>query len=271
VPKKLSFFSPFCYHDDMPRPLAASRKPFVTFRSLGRMGRLGNQLFQIAATIGVAKQHGFDYMFPRWPPSRWFKHRLPTRKIRKRLPTHRQVDCEPYTIRLNGSTDLYGYFEGYTWFEHCQDVIRRQFEPQTAIANNLHRQYADLLKENPCAVHVRRGDYVGRDDRFELWDTDYYDRAFEHFPDTKFLMFSDDMPWVRERFQGPQFHYAGHAPHLDLFLMAMCKQHIIVNSTFSWWGAWLANSEKVIHPLPWITWRPYPKGLFLEHWTSLNI
>jgi len=113
-------------------------KPFTTFREIGHRGRLGNQLFEIAGTIGIAVKHGFDYFFPPWKPGRRFIHELPTRPMRelRRIPTYPPARWmkEPYDIHIEGTTNFAAHFESIDWFRHCQDLIRWQFEPQpTAI------------------------------------------------------------------------------------------------------------------------------------------
>jgi len=268
---KFVHFVSFCYYGGM-------QTPFVTFRRLGRKGRLGNQLFQIAAAMGIARRHGYHCIFPPWPPAAWFKTELQQRMISPRLyrrfhvRKHTEQSREPYAITLHGNTDLDGYFQSYTWFEDCQDLIRQQFQPRQAIVDSLQRTHAAALATSPCAVHIRRGDYVGAPHRFNIWKSDYYDRAFGLVDATTFMLFSDDMPWVKKRFQGDQFIYVtDQPPCADLFLMSLCACHIIPNSTFSWWGAWLANSSQVVYPLPWMANRRKPVGLFPPHWTALTI
>ncbi len=102
---------------------------------------------------------------------------------------------------------------------------------------------------------MRRGDYVGDRCFADLTAGDYYERAFARFPpETVFLVFSDDIGWCRGRFQGRNVIFLeGQSPIVDLIMMAMCASHIIANSTFSWWGAWLnpRPDKTVIAPGTW--------------------
>lgn len=105
------------------------------------------------------------------------------------------------------------------------------------------------------AIHVRRGDYVNNDFYVDLFATGYYERAMKEFPEAKFVVFSDDIEWCKAQ---PIFDTCGFSVESsevdDLNLMASCNGHIIANSSFSWWGAWLSpNKGKVVAPKEWFT------------------
>lgn len=106
---------------------------------------------------------------------------------------------------------------------------------------------------NQVAIHVRRGDYVGNSFYVDLSETPYYEQAMMEFPDADFLVFSDDISWCKKQpiFAGCEFS-EGHTEVEDLNLMASCTGHIIANSSFSWWAAYLSpNGGKVIAPKLW--------------------
>ena len=227
---------------------------FVTF-PLGELGQLGNQLFQIAATIGVARRNGCSFVFPPWPPSRHFEFPIPqVRYIRQyQRRTSRTFGYED--IVIDRATELRGYFQSERYFAHCQDEVRHYFTPHHALAQLLERYFGDLLATQTCSVHVRRTDYIGNSTHPDLAAGDYYERAMSQFDShTTFVLFSDDIEWCKERFRGHDVVFVeALSPVEDLFLMARCKGHIIANSTFSWWGAWLDPNpdKKVIAPLRW--------------------
>lgn len=104
-------------------------------------------------------------------------------------------------------------------------------------------------KLDQVAIHVRRGDYVNNPFYVDLSLTDYYEKAMELFPTSTFLVFSDDIEWCKDRFQGKQFEFFHSDELTDLNTMAACSGHIIANSSFSWWGAYLSpNCGKVVAP-----------------------
>ena len=227
---------------------------FVTF-PLGELGRLGNQLFQIAATIGIARRNGCSFVFPTWPYSRHFEFPLPQahpiRHMQRRLP--RSFGYEE--IVIDRATELWGFFQSERYFAHCKDEVRHYFTPHHAVAQLLEQGFGRLLAGATCSVHVRRTDYLGDPTWPELAADDYYERAMSQFDaGTTFVVFSDDIEWCRDRFRGSAMVFVEALSAVeDLFLMARCRGHIIANSSLSWWGAWLDPNpnKKVIAPARW--------------------
>jgi len=253
---------------------------FVTF-PLGELGRLGNQLFQIAATIGIARRNGCSFIFPIWPPARHFEFPIPQahaiRHMQRRTP--RSFGYEE--IVIDRATELWGYFQSERYFSHCSDEVRHYFTPHHALSQMLERAFGDLLAAKTCSVHVRRTDTIGDPAWPELAASDYYERAMSQFDsDTRFLIFSDDIEWCRERFRGRSMFFVEALSAVeDLFLMARCKGHIIANSTFSWWGSWLDPNpnKKVIAPLRWFGGRhadpaiPYRPNSFKGYYDASDL
>jgi Glycosyl transferase family 11 len=242
---------------------------FVTFQ-LGELGSLGNQLFQIAATIGVARRNGCSFVFPPWPYARHFEFPIPQIRFVRQFQRRMQRTFGYEEIAIDRTTELRGYFQSERYFAHCKDEVRHYFTPHHALAQMLDRAFGDLLAAKTCSVHVRRTDYLGDPAWPELAAGDYYERAMSQFdPDTTFVVFSDDLEWCKERFRDRSFLFVEALSAVeDLFLMARCKGHIIANSTFSWWGAWLDPNphKRVIAPLRWFAGRhadrsnPYRPG-----------
>jgi hypothetical protein len=108
--------------------------------------------------------------------------------------------------------------------------------------------YRDVI-----SLHIRRGDYVVNPNH-PTQNIEYYRQALNQMPDLPVIVFSDDPEWCNEQefFSSDRFAVSeGNTTDADLCLMSLCKYHIIANSSFSWWGAWLAKSEKVIAPKNW--------------------
>jgi hypothetical protein len=124
---------------------------------------------------------------------------------------------------------------------------------------------AEISAANAVSLHIRRGDYVSNakfNAAHGTCDLDYYARAAafvaERVGDPVIYAFSDDPAWVAENLKLPfemRFvdHNDGSTAHEDLRLMATCKHHIIANSSFSWWGAWLnpLKDKVVAAPTQW--------------------
>ena len=162
-----------------------------------------------------------------------------------------------------------GYFQGYwqteKYFIEHQNAIRKDFElaqPLGATAAKMVEKIAS--SQNPTSLHVRRGDYVSIkkiSDSLGSLPFSYYESAInkvlEKTNNATFFVSSDDIDWVKDHF--PQNYSAIFvsspeiADHEELVLMSLCKHHIIANSSFSWWGAWLdKNPNKlVVAPQHW--------------------
>ena len=124
---------------------------------------------------------------------------------------------------------------------------------------------AEIAACNAVSLHVRRGDYAADPvvtSMHGLCPLDYYDRAVEYVlgrvSDPAFFLFSDDPDWVREHLKlrgsvSVVDHNGPDSGSEDLRLMSLCRHHIIANSTFSWWGAWLdpRPDKLVIAPKRW--------------------
>ena len=109
--------------------------------------------------------------------------------------------------------------------------------------------------EEPIGLHIRRGDFLTNNANHNNLTLEYYAEALDKFKsDRNVIIFSDDTEWCKQQelFSGDKFLVSESGnPYVDLCLMSMCSDFIIANSTFSWWGAWLANRGTVIAPKKW--------------------
>lgn len=228
---------------------------YVTFSELGRWGRLGNQLFQIAATVGEARRRDWEYAFGEWDYAPYFAGPFPSLPAwSDRLGTYREPTFAFQATDFRASTQLVGYFQSERYFAHSAAEIRALFAVRPWIAEECAELCGSLFDSSTCSIHVRRGDYVNHPQFVDLAATEYYENALQVFPaGTRFVFFSDDIDWCRERFRGQQFVFVrSNHEVVDLQLMSSCSAHIIANSSFSWWGAWLGGPGKtVIAPRQW--------------------
>ena len=223
----------------------------ITFKNLGRYGRIGNQMFQIASTIGIATKHGFDYGFPKWMNydqierfgggedcdiQRWFANPLPEMKDQRYQDTH--IGWGYHDVRIKDRSNLIGHMQSERYFAHCADTVRHYFE-----FTDKTPQLTDTV-----AVHFRGGDYGGS--YHPHCTPEYYREALAHVGDKRILIFSDS-PDMALQIIGKGEAVRGNHSMVDMELMSRCDHHIIANSTFSWWGAWLAQSKLVIAPKIW--------------------
>ena len=148
------------------------------------------------------------------------------------------------------NVDLQGYYQSEKYFKHIRDEIKKDF----TFKEDLLKQCKEFVTGDMISLHIRRGDYVTNPNH-PTQTLDYYAEALSNLPsDLPVAIFSDDAAWCKQQqlFAGDRFLIAeGNSADCDLCLMTLCKYHIIANSSFSWWGAWLADSKKVIAPKNW--------------------
>ena len=239
----------------------------LAFNHIGRLGQLGNQMFQYASLKGIAKHRGFDYIIP--------KHGVEVDALGNRLRTelfdpfdldvtvgvlnveyiqepHFQFSEELFNT-CPDNVSLYGFFQTEKYFRHIRDEIIKDF----SFKNEIIDECQDILQvfENPIALHLRRGDFLINYKNHHNQTLQYYSKALEYFPkNQQVIVFSDDSKWCKEQelFSDDRFLISeGNSPYHDLYLMSRCKDFIIANSSFSWWGAWLSDYNKVIAPSIW--------------------
>ncbi len=209
-------------------------------------GRLGNNLFQMAATIAHALHNGTDFRIPmhliyEYLPMGYFRGIPPLRKTDSIRYHYREVGHDYHGIPFVDDMELDGYFQSEKYFlKYRPDIIRLfnfQYQPTPEVS-----------------IHVRRGDYLAFPESFPPVTLEYLHQAIERFPGRDFLFFSDDIPWCRKHFRGDRFGFAINPSDIqDLEQMSCCTDHIISNSSFSWWGAWLDRDpqKRVIAPGIW--------------------
>ncbi|MDT5063366.1 MAG: hypothetical protein QOH63_3825 [Acidobacteriota bacterium] len=234
----------------------------IAFTKLGAYGRLGNQLFQIASTIGIAIKNETGYLFPKWEASRYYKNPIAQVEIEELL----KLDLKLYnaiehfhyksvSLDKQYDWDIVGYLQSEKYFQHCGNIVRKHFSLRDECAMYLQSKYRELLQSECCSISVRRGDYLGLKESHPVLTMDYYKRAITQFPeDTNFLVFSDGIAWCKQSFNEKRFFFIEESdPVLALHLISLCRNNIIANSSFSWWGAWLNEhkNKKIIAPSIW--------------------
>lgn len=277
----------------------------ITFKDLGYQGRFGNQLFQVASTIGIASRLGREATFPTWKN---YDHALhnPGRSIEIQGIFQNPLNTYPHPEKLQqwptrvipfGYYDtlrfpkhrfsLSGFLQSEKYFRHVKDFIQVQF------ATN---DRPPETNKTVCSIHVRRTDFVGS--IYTLPDINYYLKAISRMTAEgfrKFCVFSDDIDAAVEMFfphlesleeKNATIKFCeidgyvnrnvdGSEEYIrDFLAMKSCGAHIISNSTFAWWAAYLSKSECVICPRNWF--RPEirdmnDRDIPVEEWIKLDV
>lgn len=238
----------------------ADRQPAVTFRNLGAYGRLGNQLWQLAAVAGLAATRNMPVRLPPWRYEQAFS--IPGDLFGN--VSEEDVDAPDLAEEVSSargkatpwaSTSGRLFLQDTTlWWEH-RDLVRKLLTPSDASVQLAQRLYGDVLSAGEVtAVHVRRTDYLLHDRVYRQLTPDYYAEALQDRRGP-LIVFSDDPAWVRAElaFLEPDVVSDGPPDFVDLTCMSLCARHVIANSSFSWWGAFLSGSTAVSYPATWYT------------------
>ncbi len=258
-----------------------------TYNYLGKNGRLGNMLWQIAWIVGQSIRHnGTPSIKSDWEYRPYFS-----------VPEGYYFSPDKTSETVDGET-LY-YQELYHWNE-SEDIIHKIFQPSARAFFSLDGYHPESSHKGTCSIHYRRGDYLKNPNHFPIPTEKYYTNAIKQVlnknPNACFYIFSDDINYIKtlwnknnglykevlrnnkvtfvegvvtpvevnERIEPP-------LDWLDLFVMRNCEYHIIANSSFSWWGAWLSEDKNVFYPSVWwgpalntLPWREGIPGSWIE-------
>ena len=261
----------------------------ISFKNIGlEAARLGNQMSQYAAVLGLAYKNKYEFAIPYQN-----EHKSSTMfnldpnvqswiRVNFRVPegfntTAPNLAPEKETLLINyyeepiggfdsnffnlpDNTNIHGYFQCEKYWKHIEDIIKKEFSFKEEFKvkaeeqiNNIRTKYDELV-----SIHIRRGDYVGNQNRHPLQSLEYYQNALNHFNDKEYayVIFSDDISWCKEYFGEDEriYYIDGNVDFVDMCMMSLCDHNIIANSTFSWWGAWLNNNPNkiVIAPSNWL-------------------
>lgn len=242
----------------------------ATYSRLGIEGRLGNQLFEVAAACAYALDNDKFFGF-NWSYSDSFEN-FPKINSGNILNIYKEPNFHYNEIPfIEGNVDLQGFFQSEKYFEKHSKVIRSLFTFNKDIKENCYKILTPLIKEHRklVSIHMRFGDYLNNPFYAQLTETDYYKLAINEIysqsdpSDTHplFLVFSDDVV----RAEAAMFKLAidkncmlanylvmnGNSEIEDLCLQTLCDKNIIANSSFSWWAAWLSGNKHVIAPSSW--------------------
>jgi hypothetical protein len=243
-------------------------------------GGLGNQLFQYAAGLSLAKHRGTGVVldiewYSRFPERRYTLDRFNIsgrtanfwERISLRLKDsfrESRHSFMPEILELPDGSMIEGTWESEKYFADIRDQIREEFTLRLPLSDFFNETAARIDACDAVSLHIRRGDRVAVKKVREscgLMPVAYYERAAERMAEQialpKFFIFSEDAAWAKENVKLPYpAEYVTHPQGLDyeeMLLMSHCKHHVIPNSTFSWWGAWLdpRPGKIVIAPTPW--------------------
>ena len=249
----------------------------ITFKRLGHYGRLGNQMFQYAALLGIADKVGVSAGID-------YKNAINAKTVNRVTgPGHLgllevfphitaensdgmtpefvvnepKFEFEQKMFGIPDNSDLSGYFQTEKYFDHIKPQIRIEYQfnvGSIGAALEHIRIASDEGKVPVTCMHVRRGDYLNLPQYHPICPRSYYIQAYEDFCEGNVVVVSDDIEWVRDNWELPNAYYVEENSNqeVDMCIIARSDHCIIANSSFSWWGAWLnEKGGSVVAPSTW--------------------
>lgn len=267
-----------------------SRQPtYGVFMVITRViGGFGNQLFQFAVGYALARERNtILYLdissfrrYLTWPYQLSLISLDSVKSLDREFltPLHQQLriylapmsifkvkmakepslEFHPWVAALKGNIYLEGYWQSEEYFKNYhRELADRIIRPETISLEN-QKKIKGLAEGPSCAVHIRRGDYIGNS-LHEVCTKEYYLRSMDYIagrvPSVRFLIFTDDYSWACKNFgEMPNTLVNRPSPNSyeDFLLMNACQNSIISNSTFSWWATWLRVREGIVlSPSKW--------------------
>ena len=242
-------------------------------------GGLGNMMFQIAACLSFAIDKNTESVFPNlknhldylneekvYNPNLDYTQEYTSLNIFKNLKCIKKDNSlKVYNFPFNykninlESSDVIidGFFQSEKYFKNNEKFIREAFRIDKSILDKIEEKYKDILEyKNTTSIHIRRGDYLKLKNYHPSLSMDYFKNAIDLTKQTtdRYVIFSDDIEWCKSKFQGNKFIFIeNEKDYIELYLMSLCNNNIISNSSFSWWGAWLNSNESkiIISPKQW--------------------
>jgi hypothetical protein len=235
----------------------------VTMSNLGTNGRLGNQIFQFAFLYALHKLNGYDYCIP--PNTDLIEcFDLDCKTCSKlNLPKQKEKHFffdQSFPQDFADNKDYSGYYQSDRYFDQIKSEL-------VGVLKFKNKHKKPLSEDNLVSIHIRRGDYVGNTVH-PVVSLEYINEAKKHFPNQKFLVFSDDIKWCKQNKLG-DLYSEENTHYQDLYQMTLCTGSIIANSSFSWWGAYLTSKHKVVAPKNWFSNHLNTKDIYCKDWIIL--
>lgn len=184
-------------------------------------------------------------------------------------------------LQLTDPVFLDGFWQSPLYFKEIETIIRQDFTVKPELIKNVQEKGKELESKNSMAVHIRRGDFLHPEITayHGVMDIAYYSRAIqlitEKIPGATVHYFSDDIEWVKKNLPADNAVFVSSfttSAIEDFYLMTKCRHHIIANSSFSWWTAWLnTNPDKVVvAPEKWFADSSiHTNDLIPSHWIQI--
>jgi hypothetical protein len=179
----------------------------------------------------------------------------------KKYWKEKRYDFNPHILEVTDGF-LSGYWQSEKYFDSAAKEVRKRICFQDIDTKEVKSREKQIQKTNAVSVHVRLGDYLQTTELYgNICTGEYYRKAIQYIAERieapVFYVFSDEPERARDMLTGYTCCFISENTdadsYKDMYLMSRCRHHIIANSTFSWWGAWLDDrtDKIVITPPKW--------------------
>lgn len=239
---------------------------------LGMFGRMGNNLFEIANGYCLSRETNRPfYLHLIDPITKELKHdaldiinrfdciydaKLAEGSVLIEQPLNQEFfDAKKYIRDTKKKYYIAGYFQDEMYFKKYEKEIKNLFYCPEFLKNMIYEKYGNLF--DYVSITVRRGDYVKLGN---LVPDDYYEKAYhQFFEGRKCIIISDDIEWCKKNIHiqnavfCEKYENKEYSALFDFYCGVFCRDHIVTNSTFSWWQAYLGDygNSLIIAPYKW--------------------
>lgn len=165
----------------------------------------------------------------------------------------------PEVMDIKGFRYYSGYWNSENYFSDVINNVRISFRFKNKLSDKNQEIVNEIENTNSVSIHIRRGDYVNSEVNQKIYGNictlEYYKKAVkkieEYVQNPNYFIFSNDIEWCKDNLEINNSKFinwnSGKENYIDMQLMSLCKNNIIANSSFSWWGAWLnENKNKIV-------------------------
>jgi hypothetical protein len=252
------------------------------------MGGLGNQMFQISNALSQSWDNDAICIFnPKsYTPLQGNNTSKYVSNIFRNInftydelitKRHNEITWSYYEKpKLSTDTEFYGYYQSSKNFIKYKNKIIDIFSPSDEKINELKNKYPEINLENTLSLHIRRGDYINSPTIHPVISKSYVNEALNIIGEYSHLfIFTDDKNWVLNNLNSENITIVQDEDYDEMWLMSLCKNNIISNSTFSWWGSYLNKNKdkRVIAPSIWFG-NDGPKNykdIYENTWEIINV
>jgi hypothetical protein len=203
--------------------------------------------------------------------------------LKYRILKQSNLKFNPKILKIKPKVYLHGLWQSPLYFSDIRQYLLSELIPTNVTRVEASPTYNFIEETNSVSIHIRRGDYVSDKNAkylLGLCSLTYYIESIERIKrvvkNPVFFIFSDDIPWVMKNLPVlGEYHYINDRTMNDVdqfWLMSRSKHHIISNSTYSWWAAWLNVNDKkiIVCPDPWYDNIICDPSLIAPEWIRLS-